>query len=78
MLIPIRGVENVEALTTTLGCKMGHLPTSYLGLPLGGFGKRQYLIKGGRFTLIKSTLSSLQIYFMSLFVIPKKASLRLE
>ena len=47
MLIPIRGVENVEALTTTLGCKMGHLPTSYLGLPLGGFGKRQYLSKEG-------------------------------
>ena len=29
-------------------------------------------------TLVKSTLSSLPIYFMSLFIIPRKVSLRLE
>lgn len=40
--------------------------------------KRQYLSKVGRMTLVKSTLSSLPIYFMSLFVIPCKVSLRLE
>ena len=34
--------------------------------------KKQYLSKGGRLTLIKCTLSNLPIYFMSLFVIPKK------
>ena len=28
-------VENVEALATKLGCKVGSLPSSYLGLPLG-------------------------------------------
>ena len=40
--------------------------------------KRQYLSTGGRLTLIKSTLSSLSIYFMSLLVIPRKVSSRLE
>ena len=38
--------------------------------------KRQYLSKGGRLTLIKNTLSSLQIYFMSLLVIPRKVCVR--
>ena len=33
--------------------------------------KRQYISKGGRLTLIRSTLCSLPIYFLSLFRIPK-------
>ena len=40
--------------------------------------KRQYLSKGMRLTLVKSTLSSLPIYYMSLFIIHCKVSLRLE
>lgn len=40
--------------------------------------KRQYLSKGDRLTLVKSTLSSLPTYFISLFVIPKRVCVRLE
>ena len=29
------GVENAEALASELRCKVGSLPSSYLGLPLG-------------------------------------------
>ena len=32
--------------------------------------KKLYLSKGGRLTLLKSTLSSLPTYFLSLFTIP--------
>ena len=32
--------------------------------------KMLYISKGGRFTLIRSTLSSLPIYFLSLFCMP--------
>ena len=40
--------------------------------------KRQYISKEGRITLIRSTLSSLPIYFMSLLCIPRPVRLRLE
>jgi hypothetical protein len=40
--------------------------------------KRLYLSKGGRLTLIKSTLSNLPTYFLSLFPIPVGVAHRLE
>ena len=40
--------------------------------------KRQFISKGGRITLIRSTLSSMLIYLMSLLRIPRVVSLRLE
>ncbi|KAG6661509.1 hypothetical protein CIPAW_03G178800 [Carya illinoinensis] len=40
--------------------------------------KRLYLSKGGRVTLIKSTLSNLPTYFLSLFPLPASVALRLE
>ena len=40
--------------------------------------KRQYISKGGRLTLIKSTFSNMSIYTMSLFRIPKRVKFGLE
>ena len=40
--------------------------------------KRLYLSKGGRLTLLKSTLSSFPTYFLSLFTIPPVVADRLE
>ena len=40
--------------------------------------KRQYISKGRRLMLIRSTLSSLSIYFLSLFQMPRIVWLRLE
>ena len=40
--------------------------------------ERQYISKGGRLMLIRNTLSSMSIYFLSLFQIPRIMRLRLE
>ena len=34
-LIPVGRVENVDDLACELGCKVGSLPSTYLGMPLG-------------------------------------------
>ena len=35
-LIPMGRVDNIDDLALELGCKVGGLPSYYLGLPLGG------------------------------------------
>lgn len=91
-------VINIEELAADLGCKVGCLPSSYLGLPLGAkyrskaiwdpvverferrlaSWKKVYLSKGGKLTLIHSTLSSLPTYSLSLFTIPSSVAARIE
>ena len=97
-LIPVGRVENVEELTDEFGYKVGILPSTYLGMPLGApfksvnawdgieerfrkrlaMWKRQYISKGGRITLIRSTLFNLLIYFMSILQLPRAVRMRLE
>lgn len=91
-------VPNIELLVDVLSCKVGALPSSYLGMPLGArykseavwdgveewfrkrlaLWKRQYISNGGRVTLIKSTLSNLPLYLMSILPLPRNVCLRLD
>ncbi|RVW26614.1 hypothetical protein CK203_103918 [Vitis vinifera] len=97
-LIPVGEVEEMEEMAAELGCKVGSMPSVYLGLPLGARNKsaavwdgveekmrrrlahwkRQYISKGGRLILIKSTMTSIPLYQMSLFRMPKLVARRLE
>jgi hypothetical protein len=97
-LVPVGQVLNLSLLADILCCRIGSLPMSYLGLPLGASfkassvwnpilekverrlagWKKLYLSKGERLTLLKSTLSSLPTYYLSLFKIPKHVVARIE
>ncbi|KAJ9687213.1 hypothetical protein PVL29_015891 [Vitis rotundifolia] len=97
-IIPVGEVQGIEELAVELGCRVGQLPSMYLGLPLGvpnkavyGWDgveekmrrrlarwKSQYISKGGRITLIKSTMVSMPVYQMSLFRMPISVVKRLE
>ena len=85
-------VDEADEMAAKLGCRVGQLPATYLGLPLGApnkatsvwdgveermrrrlaLWKRQYISKGGRTTLIKSTMASIPLYQMSLFRMPNQ------
>ena len=97
-MVPIGEVDDVYALAEILGCRVGILPMSYLGMPLGASHKspsiwnpvlekierrlarwkKLYLSKGGQLMLLKSTLSSLPTYFLSLFTIPTYVANKIE
>ena len=48
-----------------------------MGCKLAGW-KKLYLLKGARLTLVKSTISSLPVYFLSLFPIPASVNRQIE
>ena len=97
-MVPISEVNNVRALVEILGCRVGSLLMTYLGMPLGASlkgpsiwspilekieqklarWKKLYLSIGGRLTLLKSMLSSLPTYFLSLFTIPTHVANKIE
>ena len=97
VILLVGNVDNLNLLACELGCRVGSLPSSYLGLRLsskinstrvwGGIEekfrrrlsawKRLYISKGGRLTLIRSTLSNMPIYLSSLFRMPKSVKSRL-
>ena len=97
-IISVGEVEEILEMAVELGCKVGQLPSTYLGLPLGApnkavcvwdgveermrwklaLWKRQYISKGGRIALIKSTLASMPLYQMSLFRMLRVVARRLE
>ena len=98
VILPVGNVDNLNQLACKLGCRVGSLPSSYLGLPLDSklnstrvwegiekkfrrrraAWKRQYISKGRRLTLIRSTMSSMLIYLLSLFRMPKSVKSILE
>ena len=87
-------MEEIVEMVVELGCKVGQLPSAYLGPPNKASSvwdgvaervrwklalwKRQYISKGGRITLIKSTLASMPLYQLSMFRVPKIVARRLE
>ena len=97
-MVPIGEVVDVHVLAKILGCRVGSLSMSYLGMPLGASHnspsiwnpilekiwqklarcKKLYLSKGGRLMLLKSMLSSLPTYFLSLFTIPTHVANKIE
>ena len=77
-------MEEILEQAVELGCRVGSLPSHYLGLPLGVPNRASSMWDGveervrRRITLIKSTLASMPIYQMSIFRMPKSVAKRVE
>ena len=85
-LAAILGCKTVQLPMTYLGLPLGAKFKSKsiwdpilekMERKLAGW-QRMYLSKGGRVTLIKSTLSSLPTYFLSLFPMPSSVALHID
>ena len=77
----------LNSAANSLKCTIGKLPFSYQGLPMGGSSSKlatwdpiikriedkmaTFDVMAGRLTLIKASISSLPMYYMSLFPVPK-------
>ncbi|KAL8497179.1 hypothetical protein ACS0TY_020751 [Phlomoides rotata] len=81
----------IQVIAEILGCRVGSLPFSYLGIRVSSNHKRlsewSFIIQkvknrlrkwdhkkislGGRITLLNSVLSSIPIYYLSFYLIPK-------
>ena len=59
-------MENAEALAADLGCKVGSLPSSYLGLPLGA-PHRSVAVWDGVEERFKKKLAGLVLFFFVYF-----------
>ncbi|KAL6330605.1 hypothetical protein AAG906_003213 [Vitis piasezkii] len=70
-IFPIGEVEEIEEMAVELRCRVGSLPSSYLGLPLGAHHKALSMWDG-------SMLASMPLYQLSFFRMPKIVARRLE
>ncbi|RVW95136.1 putative ribonuclease H protein [Vitis vinifera] len=71
-IIPVREVNEILEMAVELGCKVERMRWKL------ALWKRQYISKGGRITLIKSTLASMPLYQLYLFRMPRVVARRLE
>ena len=79
----------MHALAEILGCRIGTLPMTYLGMPLGAsyksptiwnpiLEKIKWKLAGWKTDVAKSTLSSRPTYYLSLFTIPSHVANKIE
>ncbi|RVW27519.1 hypothetical protein CK203_092006 [Vitis vinifera] len=72
-IIPVGEVEEMEEMNTSMWDGVEEKMRRRLAC-----WKREYISKGGRLILIKSTMASMPLYQMSLFRMPKSVARRLE